>query len=185
MGQDQHQLSGAGIRSQEEEALLCLARITLSFVADCRCSSRAAPCFISSFPSKDFTALCCSSGSPPTPKGKWENCLSSLGFHTLLRRRQGGQIGHFTLWRATKAAQLGVQVCRNDLACTSSVFSAMLYMSCMCSALLQRWKSWDGVVRGMASSLRCPGSAGGHNIQKNPPTNDFCLFTVQSLQATF
>lgn len=117
------------------EALLCLAWIMLSFVADRHRFSWVAPRFISGFPSKDFTALCCSSGSPPTPKGKWESCLSSLGFHTLLQCRQGGQIGHFTLWYTTKAAQLGIQVCQNDLACTSSVLPAIcpLCGQCCCS----------------------------------------------------
>lgn len=166
--------------AHEAEALLFLAWITLGFMVDSHRFSWLAPSFISGFPKKDFTALCCSSGSPPAPKGKWECCLSSLGFHTLLQRRQGGQIGHFMPRCTTKAAQLGVQVCGNDLACTSSAFSAVLGTSCMCSVLLQRGKSWDGVVKGMASSLRCPVSAGGHSIQKTPPTNNFCLFTVHT-----
>lgn len=132
---------GEDLRAADEaEAPLCLAWITLSFTAHRHRFSWVAPFFISGFPRKDFTALCCSSGSPPAPKGKWESCLSSLGFHTLLRRRQGGQIGHFTLRCTTKAAQLGIQVCRNDLACTSSVVSAVLYTPCMCWVLLQWWK---------------------------------------------
>jgi len=170
--------------AHEAEALLCFAWIVLRLTADRHHFSWAAPCFISGFPSKDFTALCCSSGSPPTPKGERESCLSSLGFHTLLQCRQGGQIGHFTPWCTIKAAQLGVQVCWNDLACTSSVLSCAVYalrvFSTAAALKIMRWsEERDGKFPGV--SCECWRA----QYSKNPPINNFCHFAAQSLEATF
>lgn len=98
-----------------------------------------------------------SAGSPPAPEGHREGCFPPSGFSTLLRCEQGGQIGHFTPRCTTKAAQLGAQVCQNDLASTSSILSAGLCLSRVPSGMLQGWRA---ETRGMTHSLRCP--VGGH-----------------------
>lgn len=78
-----------------------------------------------------------SAGSPPAPEGHREGCFPPAGFSTLLRCEQRGQIGHFTPPCTTKAAQLGAQVCRNDLASTSSILSAGLCLSHVPSGMLE------------------------------------------------